>query len=317
MSRPRSQHRENKVTDIPDGSTYTEQNKMAVTREWISGWNACRALLSAAPVEPVGWKIVPIEPTEEMCRAIPESAQDDPILDAAATYRAMLAAAPLSPAPLEQQNPSCARGPGALTQPAISEAPRWTEGWISADDALPDYGVEVLLFRPDAHKSQDPIYTLSQRRRGDHGGPFGFECVAVPTHWMFLPPDPIDFAWMRDASAKSDDAISQEGFELPDAGSQPAITQADARRTALNNVCIDGHLNAALDAIMRSHSPDEQFNILGSLAQASIDCAFAALASGRVRDASAKSPDSHSQKGVSLNTPNNGFSVLSDSGEQE
>jgi Lar family restriction alleviation protein len=37
----------------------------------------------------------------------------------------------------------------------------------------------------------------------------------------------------------------------------------------------------------------------------------------RMRDASAKSPDSHSQKGVSLNTPNNGFSVLSDSGEQE
>jgi hypothetical protein len=48
------------------------------------------------------------------------------------------------------------------------------------------------------------------------------------------------------------------------------------KRQARNQVTIDGHLNAALDAIMRSDSPDGKFCILGALVDQAIDAALAA-----------------------------------------
>jgi hypothetical protein len=54
----------------------------------------------------------------------------------------------------------------------------------------------------------------------------------------------------------------------------PPIKLSDVQREARNKVCIDGHLNAALDSVMRSSSPDEQFNILGVLANTAIDIAL-------------------------------------------
>ncbi|SOY79977.1 hypothetical protein CBM2599_A120542 [Cupriavidus taiwanensis] len=64
------------------------------------------------------------------------------------------------------------------------------EGWISVYERLPDYGVDVLLYRPNAHESFDPVITIRARQEGNTLGPFEFRCVAVPTHWMPLPTPP-------------------------------------------------------------------------------------------------------------------------------
>lgn len=68
-------------------------------------------------------------------------------------------------------------------------AERAEQGWISVTERLPDYGVDVLLYRPDAPKSFDPTYIIRQRVVG-YPGPFDFHCIAVPTHWMPLPNAP-------------------------------------------------------------------------------------------------------------------------------
>ncbi len=68
-------------------------------------------------------------------------------------------------------------------------------------------------------------------------------------------------------------ALSSAGPATP----QPDIERdAVVKRKARNQVCIDGHLNAALDDIMRSNSPDGTFNILGALVDNAIDAAMAA-----------------------------------------
>ncbi|CUY57826.1 hypothetical protein LL394_001064 [Serratia marcescens] len=66
----------------------------------FSAWNACRAAMLAQPVSsgytfnspviPDGWKLVPVEPTEDMLRA----AYRESGVYSAKAYRAMLAAAP-------------------------------------------------------------------------------------------------------------------------------------------------------------------------------------------------------------------------------
>lgn len=48
----------------------------------------------------------------------------------------------------------------------------------------------------------------------------------------------------------------------------------DIYREALNKVCIDGHLNAALDDVLKSNSPDEILNLLGNLAGKAIRIAL-------------------------------------------
>jgi hypothetical protein len=50
-----------------------------------------------------------------------------------------------------------------------------------------------------------------------------------------------------------------------------------ARQTAINNMCLKGHLNKALDEVMRSREPDGTFCILGWLAQEAVDETIAAL----------------------------------------
>lgn len=63
--------------------------------QWVKGWNACRAAVLAQPVSsgytlPEGFKLVPVEPTEEMLRA----AYRESGVYSAKAYHAMLAAAP-------------------------------------------------------------------------------------------------------------------------------------------------------------------------------------------------------------------------------
>lgn len=59
-----------------------------------------------APVVPPGWKLVPVEPTQEMCKAAIYNTNADCDGDWAATvgnYRAMLTAAPEAPVPVVPQ----------------------------------------------------------------------------------------------------------------------------------------------------------------------------------------------------------------------
>ncbi|HEI9781104.1 hypothetical protein PTR13_04020 [Serratia bockelmannii] len=63
--------------------------------QWVKGFNACRAAMLAQPVSsgytlPEGFKLVPVEPTEEMLRA----AYRESGVYSAKAYRAMLASAP-------------------------------------------------------------------------------------------------------------------------------------------------------------------------------------------------------------------------------
>jgi hypothetical protein len=81
---------------------------------------------------------------------------------------------------------------------------------------------------------------------------------------------------LRDIQSYSADELSRELLRLSNtaAPQQPpkdAQTVRDVRQTAINNVCINGHLNKALDEVLLSHEPDGTFCILGWLATAAID----------------------------------------------
>jgi hypothetical protein len=88
-----------------------------------------------------------------------------------------------------QQQPDCAREPGALTQPAISPAP----SWISVADRLPGDSSDVIAYCEDT----------GEQFVGFHigGGEFQFavdhrgqEIVCTPTHWMPCPAAPVGSA---------------------------------------------------------------------------------------------------------------------------
>ena len=90
--------------------------------------------LSAAPAVPVGWKLVPVEPTNDMQKAADEWAAkgfDWP----KAVYRAMLAASPTPPA--EQQAPKAAPTRTALP-----------EGWTDCTIEFGNDGPEVVAYGP-------------------------------------------------------------------------------------------------------------------------------------------------------------------------
>lgn len=65
--------------------------------------------------------------------------------------------------------------------------------WISVGDALPRRGQEVLVYRPNAPESGDPVIrTAFYGRRGANGHDLeGFTCYVQPTHWMPLPEVPV------------------------------------------------------------------------------------------------------------------------------
>lgn len=51
-------------------------------------------------------------------------------------------------------------------------------------------------------------------------------------------------------------------------------------REVKNSLCIDGHLNAALDYILSSNEPDAIFAVLTQLAHRAVDMSFTALGQG-------------------------------------
>ena len=54
------------------------------------------------------------------------------------------------------------------------------------------------------------------------------------------------------------------------------LFRSPAIREVKNKICIDGHLNVALDEILKNNSPDAIFNVLGELAHRAIEMAFTA-----------------------------------------
>ena len=68
------------------------------------------------------------------------------------------------------------------------------DGWISVDDRLPEVGIKVLCYRPEAEKSGDEIikvsYALDGKNRSPQGIEHKFECWCHVTHWMPLPNPP-------------------------------------------------------------------------------------------------------------------------------
>jgi len=68
--------------------------------------------------------------------------------------------------------------------------------WISVDERMPEPGVEVLVYRPMAEKTGDPLLTIDSVHAGE-GCTFSpqdirhrFKRWCHPTHWMPLPPAP-------------------------------------------------------------------------------------------------------------------------------
>lgn len=67
-------------------------------------------------------------------------------------------------------------------------------GWISVEDRLPEIGVDVLVYRPKAKESRDPLIAVSRRcwEGRENQSPQGvlhcFECWCHPTYLMPITP---------------------------------------------------------------------------------------------------------------------------------
>lgn len=63
--------------------------------------------------------------------------------------------------------------------------------WISVEDRLPEVGQEVLVYRPLAGETSDPLVVIRKFSGLSRVSPQGFEhrfdCWCHPTHWMPLP----------------------------------------------------------------------------------------------------------------------------------
>jgi hypothetical protein len=78
--------------------------------------------------------------------------------------------------------------------------------------------------------------------------------------------------------AKKDEEMEMESYF-------PPLKAISAKEQEVRNaMCIEGHLNKTLAAMMRSNSPDETFNILGALVNKAIELSFAALADSPAPD---------------------------------
>lgn len=63
--------------------------------------------------------------------------------------------------------------------------------WISVNDRLPKKGQMVLVYRPEAAETDDPlIRTAIYGGQKKYGFSHGFSCLCTPTPWQPLPPPP-------------------------------------------------------------------------------------------------------------------------------
>ncbi len=113
---------------------------------------ACQSLRFKAPSAPVGWKLVPVEPTEEMLRMARAC------FTARNLYRAMVAAAPEAPS---------------------------VPAWVACSERVPDADIDVLAFiGPEMYiANYEPDGWYDART---------FAPLDGITHWMDLPEAPSD-----------------------------------------------------------------------------------------------------------------------------
>ena len=114
------------------------------------------------------WKLVPIEPTVEMKLSCVYMQVHSAIEE---EWTNMLAAAP----PYQSEN-------------VLNMV------WIPVSERLPEIGIEILAFRPQAKESQDSKLTFTFLTNNAHESPQGvvhrFECWCHVSHWMPLPSAP-------------------------------------------------------------------------------------------------------------------------------
>jgi len=81
------------------GRNYSTEAIASAVRD--HAWEIWQAALATQPQAPQGWKLVPIEPTEEMCQAALNcqdwDPKDTPEAEMYCLYQAMVAAAPETP----------------------------------------------------------------------------------------------------------------------------------------------------------------------------------------------------------------------------
>jgi hypothetical protein len=156
------------LLDLDDDTCVAAGPKSAILM-LLNGVAPALQVIDAPRVEvPEGWKLVPVEPTDEMAGAYETVAPAPFFVDA---YRAMLAAAPALP--IARQ-----------AQPTDSDA------WISVDERLPGIREEVLV---------DCGYLTIAQRTDDKQDPENHEGWALDycnsharaiTFWMPLPKPP-------------------------------------------------------------------------------------------------------------------------------
>lgn len=62
--------------------------------------------------------------------------------------------------------------------------------WIDVNDQLPEPGQMVLVYRPNAGETQDPIVRTAFYGLHGRSGVHGFNCYVQPSHWAYIPTPP-------------------------------------------------------------------------------------------------------------------------------
>ncbi|MBU9242650.1 helix-turn-helix domain-containing protein [Burkholderia multivorans] len=125
-------------------------------RRW-EGWKARAAASPAAEAVPAGWKLVPIEPTEEMSAAGGRflSIMSLPEREAGSVYRAMLAAAPQ---PAQADAPAEAREPAKVDTKARMD---WAAGILRKLPPLdPTYSIISILDDHDPEDRDEVLHSI-------------------------------------------------------------------------------------------------------------------------------------------------------------
>jgi hypothetical protein len=140
-----------------------------------------------AAAEPDGWKLVPVEPTEEMCRAAVVFANGSAVYKAVAAealkieesiyaevYEAMLSAAPTQEGPAE---------------PAAA--------WIDPHESLPQIGEEVLVYSMQPWEKAPSIKLDTWDEQREAPLSFSTETIPIGPGWDEHDDFEAVLAWMR------------------------------------------------------------------------------------------------------------------------
>lgn len=164
---------------------------------WKLGLHADHQGLAAIQAQPVAIKQLEPVTTDEILQWLDEADRKIPASLASAT----ITATPLQLAYVAGKIAQCAAPATQGAQPkdqvaasASLSSEQHGLSWVSVKDRLPEEGVNVLVYRPLAHETHDPLYTIDHRisyaRRSPQDETHFFSRWCHPTHWMPLPPAP-------------------------------------------------------------------------------------------------------------------------------